>query len=184
MTVVELKELKDDCVCKCALYPRNVHRRPEAPRGHRRGDSGLRVAEEERAPTTRGSARSTARRRRRFTSTATRASFTALAAASGGDVIKFLELHEKIGFHDAVKQLAQRFGMTMPEAGTDRRPAGERGGTREPAQGSRVRGQMVPRAAPHRRQRSHPPADRRPRHQRRRLARRWASASRRRRGRH
>jgi DNA primase len=34
----------------------------------------------------------------------------------GGDVFKFLELHEKIGFQDAVKHLAQRFGMTIPEA--------------------------------------------------------------------
>ena len=34
----------------------------------------------------------------------------------GGDVIKFLELHEKIGFSDAVKQLAQRFGLTLPAA--------------------------------------------------------------------
>ena len=33
----------------------------------------------------------------------------------GGDVFKFLELHEKIGFADAVKQLAQRFGMALPE---------------------------------------------------------------------
>ena len=33
----------------------------------------------------------------------------------GGDVFKFLELHEKIGFQDAVKQLAQRFGMALPE---------------------------------------------------------------------
>jgi DNA primase len=30
-------------------------------------------------------------------------------------VFKFLELHEKIGFQDAVKQLAQRFGMALPE---------------------------------------------------------------------
>ncbi len=33
----------------------------------------------------------------------------------GGDVFKFLELHEKIGFQDAVRQLAQRFGVPMPE---------------------------------------------------------------------
>jgi DNA primase len=33
----------------------------------------------------------------------------------GGDVIKFLELHEKFGFQDAVKQLAQRFGVSLPE---------------------------------------------------------------------
>jgi len=33
----------------------------------------------------------------------------------GGEVFKFLELHEKIGFADAVKLLAQRFGMSLPE---------------------------------------------------------------------
>jgi DNA primase len=33
----------------------------------------------------------------------------------GGDVFKFLELHEKVSFVDAVKLLAQRFGMALPE---------------------------------------------------------------------
>ncbi len=33
----------------------------------------------------------------------------------GGDVFKFLELHEKVGFADAVKLLAQRFGVALPE---------------------------------------------------------------------
>src|ERR671912_2674239 len=33
----------------------------------------------------------------------------------GGDVFKFLELHEKVGFADAVKLVAQRFGVTLPE---------------------------------------------------------------------
>src|SRR5215470_7375492 len=33
----------------------------------------------------------------------------------GGDVFKFLELHEKIGFQDAVRLLAQKFGMALPE---------------------------------------------------------------------
>ncbi len=33
----------------------------------------------------------------------------------GGDVFKFLELHEKIGFTDAVKMLAQKAGMSLPE---------------------------------------------------------------------
>ena len=42
--------------------------------------------------------------------------FHCFGCGAGGDVIKFLQLHEKIGFHDAVKQLAQRFGMTIPEA--------------------------------------------------------------------
>jgi DNA primase len=33
----------------------------------------------------------------------------------GGDVIKFIELYERVGFADAVKQLAQRFGLTVPQ---------------------------------------------------------------------
>jgi DNA primase len=41
--------------------------------------------------------------------------FHCFGCGVGGDVFKFLELHEKIGFADAVKLLAQRFGMSMPE---------------------------------------------------------------------
>ncbi|HKE83427.1 MAG TPA: DNA primase [Vicinamibacterales bacterium] len=41
--------------------------------------------------------------------------FHCFGCGVGGDVIKFLELHEKISFVDAVKQLAQRFGITLPE---------------------------------------------------------------------
>jgi DNA primase len=41
--------------------------------------------------------------------------FHCFGCGVGGDVFKFLELHEKIGFQDAVKQLAQRFGMPLPE---------------------------------------------------------------------
>src|SRR6187200_2226563 len=47
----------------------------------------------------------------------------------GGDVFKFLELHEKIGFQDAVRMLAQKFGLTVPETADsddDRRDAGLR----------------------------------------------------------
>src|SRR5438128_11892225 len=33
----------------------------------------------------------------------------------GGDVFKFLELHEKVSFPEAVKLLASKFGMTLPE---------------------------------------------------------------------
>jgi DNA primase len=33
----------------------------------------------------------------------------------GGDVFKFLELHEKVGFQDAVRMLAQKFGLSLPE---------------------------------------------------------------------
>jgi DNA primase len=41
--------------------------------------------------------------------------FHCFGCGVGGDVFKFLELHEKIGFADAVKQLAQRFGLPLPE---------------------------------------------------------------------
>ena len=41
--------------------------------------------------------------------------FHCFGCGVGGDVLKFLELHDKVGFADAVKQLAQRFGMTLPE---------------------------------------------------------------------
>ncbi|MSO83135.1 MAG: DNA primase [Acidobacteria bacterium] len=41
--------------------------------------------------------------------------FHCFGCGAGGDVFKFLELHEKVGFQDAVRQLAQRFGMTPPE---------------------------------------------------------------------
>src|SRR6187399_1508464 len=41
--------------------------------------------------------------------------FHCFGCGLGGDVFKFLELHDKVGFADAVKQLAQRFGMTLPE---------------------------------------------------------------------
>jgi DNA primase len=41
--------------------------------------------------------------------------FHCFGCGVGGDVLKFVELHDKIGFTDAVKQLAQRFGLPLPE---------------------------------------------------------------------
>jgi DNA primase len=41
--------------------------------------------------------------------------FHCFGCGVGGDVFKFLELHEKVGFAEAVKQLAQRFGLALPE---------------------------------------------------------------------
>ena len=41
--------------------------------------------------------------------------FHCFGCGVGGDVFKFLELHEKLSFPDAVKMLAQKFGMTLPE---------------------------------------------------------------------
>jgi len=41
--------------------------------------------------------------------------FHCFGCGVGGDVFKFLELHDKVSFPEAVKLLAQRFGVTLPE---------------------------------------------------------------------
>src|SRR5712672_2328554 len=41
--------------------------------------------------------------------------FHCFGCHAGGDVFKFLELHEKVGFQDAVRLLAQKFGLSLPE---------------------------------------------------------------------
>jgi DNA primase len=41
--------------------------------------------------------------------------FHCFGCGVGGDVFKFLELHDKVAFPEAVKLLAQRFGLTLPE---------------------------------------------------------------------
>src|SRR5258708_19891112 len=51
--------------------------------------------------------------------------FHCFGCGVGGDVFKFLELHEKVGFQDAVRMLAQKFGVAIPEsdgASHDSRP--------------------------------------------------------------
>ncbi len=65
--------------------------------------------------TTRGCARSTARRRRRSTSTATRASSSASGAASAATSSSSSSCTSKLRFPEAVRQLAQRFGLQVPE---------------------------------------------------------------------
>src|SRR6266545_4040899 len=41
--------------------------------------------------------------------------FHCFGCGVGGDVFKFLEMHEKVAFPDAVKMLAQKFGVSLPE---------------------------------------------------------------------
>ena len=41
--------------------------------------------------------------------------FYCFGCQAGGDVFKFLELHEKVAFPDAVRMLAQKFGVALPE---------------------------------------------------------------------
>lgn len=42
--------------------------------------------------------------------------FHCFGCGQGGDVFKFVELQEGVGFQDAVKRVAARFGITLPEA--------------------------------------------------------------------
>ena len=51
--------------------------------------------------------------------------FHCFGCGTGGDVLKFIELQEKLGFQDAVRQLAQRFGVQVPEPDTERDAAAE-----------------------------------------------------------
>ncbi len=41
--------------------------------------------------------------------------FHCFGCSTGGDVLKFIELYEKLSFPEAVKSLAQRFGVQLPE---------------------------------------------------------------------
>ena len=42
--------------------------------------------------------------------------FHCFGCSTGGDVVKFVELHEKLSFPEAVQVLAQRFGLRVPES--------------------------------------------------------------------
>ena len=55
--------------------------------------------------------------------------FHCFGCGVGGDVIKFVELYDKVSFPEAVRLLASRFGLTVPE--------GE--GSKEDAEASRDR---------------------------------------------
>ena len=49
--------------------------------------------------------------------------FHCFGCGVGGDVIKFVELHDKVTFPDAVRQLAARAGLTVPEGEDSRQDA-------------------------------------------------------------
>jgi DNA primase len=49
--------------------------------------------------------------------------FKCFGCGVGGDVIKFVELYDKLPFPEAVRQLAGRVGLTVPEAETSREDA-------------------------------------------------------------
>lgn len=54
-----------------------------------------------------------------FTVNRDRGFFHCFGCGAGGDVFKFVELQEQVGFADAVRRLAQRFGVPIPEPAED-----------------------------------------------------------------
>ena len=82
--------------------------------------------------------------------------FHCFGCGVGGDVFKFIELQEKVGFTDAVRQLAQRFGIPIPELEADRGGPRERRRARSAAEDPRSRRRLFPRAARHAGRRAHP----------------------------
>ena len=48
--------------------------------------------------------------------------FHCFGCGVGGDVFKFVELQEKVGFQDAVRHLAQRFGIPVPDVDAGNAP--------------------------------------------------------------
>jgi DNA primase len=52
--------------------------------------------------------------------------FYCFGCGVGGDVIKFIELHDKVSFVDAVRQLAGRAGLSVPETEDSRQDAESR----------------------------------------------------------
>jgi DNA primase len=57
--------------------------------------------------------------------------FHCFGCGVGGDVFKFVELHEKVGFHEAVRLLAQQFGIPLPEPIEGEGGGGQDAGRRE-----------------------------------------------------
>ena len=93
--------------------------------GHRR----RRAARRRPARRGRGSVRSIRRRRPSFNVNKDKGFFKCFGCGAGGDVVKFVELQQKLSFPEAVRYLAQRAGIQVPEAQggpEDRAAAAER----------------------------------------------------------
>ena len=60
-----------------------------------------------------------------FTVSREKGFFHCFGCAAGGDVLKFVELHERLSFPEAVEWLAKRFGLALPESDDPRRDRAE-----------------------------------------------------------
>ena len=119
------------------LFPAAVHRRP-APAGRTSCRSCRSTCRSKRAGRTyKGLVRSTREKTPSFHVNPDKGFFHCFGCSVGGDVFKFLELHEKVGFQDAVRMLAQKFGIALPGAdrGRRRRRAARLGAARGAAEG-------------------------------------------------
>ena len=116
VTVVELKdwEMGWGAGPPYGPIPPAVHRR-SAPAGeHRAGRAGVRPAQARRDDH-KGLCPFHSEKTPSFHVNPEKGFFHCFGCGVGGDVFKFLELHEKVGFQDAVRMLAQKFGVALPE---------------------------------------------------------------------
>ena len=127
------------------LFPASLRRRPEVARRHRAGRPGARPAAED-GRDVEGLCPFHGEKTPSFHVNGDKGFFHCFGCGVGGDVIKFVELHDKVTFPEAVRQLAARAGLTVPEAeDASRTPSVAR--ARGAAQGARGGRRLVPRAA-------------------------------------
>ena len=105
--------------------------------------------------------------------------FHCFGCGVGGDVIKFVELRDRVAFAEAVRTLAQRFGLPVPESRDERGIPGRRRGAGGAAADARGGRRVLPRDAGRRRPGPGRASNWRARRRRRRPSSGWASASRR-----
>ena len=70
--------------------------------------------------------------------------FKCFGCGAGGDAVKFVELHQKLSFPEAVRYLAQRAGHGHPRGTWRLGGPGGRSGQGRPGQAARGRGSLLP----------------------------------------
>ena len=95
-------------------FSTNLHRRPEVARRHRAGRPGARAAAAQRRAW-KGLCPFHGEKTPSFQVNGDKGFFHCFGCGVGGDVIKFVELYDKVTFPEAVRQLAARVGLTVPE---------------------------------------------------------------------
>ena len=80
----------------------------------------------------------------------TRGFFHCFGCGVGGDVFKFVELQEKVGFQEAVRHLAARFGIPIPEVEATASSAKARPSARRSSRSTRSRSPISASSSPRR----------------------------------